>query len=64
MSHFESVQRSCTLSKCGFPLKLIGANPVSPFAVALYGFTGLFLYPFSGLIATPALGGMLLEISP
>jgi hypothetical protein len=44
-------------------LKLIGANPASPFAVALYGFTGLFLYPFTGLIATPVLGGMLLEIS-
>ena len=25
-----------------FVLKLIGANPASPFAVALYGFTGLF----------------------
>jgi hypothetical protein len=24
-----------------FVLKLIGANPASPFAVALYGFTGL-----------------------
>jgi hypothetical protein len=46
-----------------FVLKLIGANPASPFAVALYGFTGLFLYPFSGLIGTPAMGGMVLEIS-
>ena len=46
-----------------FVLKLIGANPASPFAVALYGFTGLFLYPFAGLIGTPAAGGMELEIS-
>ena len=46
-----------------FILKLIGANPASPFAVALYGFTGLFLYPFAGLIGTPAAGGMVLEIS-
>ena len=46
-----------------FVLKLIGANPASPFAVALYGFTGLFLYPFANLIGTPAMGGMELEIS-
>jgi hypothetical protein len=44
-----------------FVLKLIGANPASPFAVALYGFTGLFLYPFATLIGTPAMGGMVLE---
>jgi hypothetical protein len=46
-----------------FVLKLIGANPASPFAVVLYGFTGLFLYPFAGLIGTPAAGGMVMEIS-
>ena len=46
-----------------FVLKLIGANPASPFAAALYGFTGLFLFPFAGLIGTPAAGGMVLEIS-
>jgi len=46
-----------------FVLKLIGANPANPFAVALYGFTGLFLYPFAGLIGTPAMGGMVLEVS-
>ena len=44
-------------------LKLIGANPASPFAVFLYGFTGFFLLPFAGLTATPAAGGMVLEIS-
>ena len=46
-----------------FVLKLIAANPASPFAVALYGFTGLFLFPFAGLIGTPAAGGMVLEVS-
>ncbi len=46
-----------------FVLKLIGANPASPFAVVLYGFTGLFLFPFTGLIGTPAAGGMVLEVS-
>ena len=46
-----------------FVLKLIGANPASPFAAALYGFTGLFLYPFATLIGTPAAGGMVMEIS-
>ena len=44
-------------------LKLIGANPASPFAVFIYGFTSLFLFPFKGLTATPAAGGMVLEIS-
>lgn len=44
-------------------LKLIGANPDSPIAVYLYGFTGLFLLPFEGLTGTPASGGMVLEIS-
>jgi YGGT family len=46
-----------------FVLKLIAANPASPFAAVLYGFTGLFLFPFAGLTATPAAGGMVLEIS-
>ena len=46
-----------------FILKLIGANPANPFAAALYGFTGLFLFPFAGLIGTPAAGGMVLEVS-
>jgi hypothetical protein len=46
-----------------FVLKLIGANPSSPIAVFIYGFTGLFLFPFAGLIGTPALGNMVLEVS-
>jgi hypothetical protein len=44
-------------------LKLIGANPDSPIAVFIYGFTSLFLFPFVGLTATPAAGGMVLELS-
>src|SRR5512145_1613661 len=39
-------------------LKLIAANPASPIAVLIYGFTDLFLFPFVGLTATPAVGGM------
>jgi hypothetical protein len=46
-----------------FVLKLIGDNPASPFAAVLYGFTDLFLFPFAGLIGTPAAGGMVMEIS-
>jgi hypothetical protein len=45
-----------------FFLKLIAANPESPIAVLIYGFTGLFLFPFAGLTVTPAAGGMVLEI--
>jgi len=46
-----------------FGLKLIGANPASPFAVFIYGFTGLFLFPFAGLTGTPAADGMVLEFT-
>ena len=34
-------------------LKLIAANPNSPIAALIYGFTDLFLFPFAGLTATP-----------
>ncbi len=44
-------------------LKLIGANPASPFAEFIYGFTSLFLLPFTGLVASPAVGDLVLEIS-
>ena len=43
-------------------LKLIAANPANMFASLLYAFTDLFLFPFAGLIRTPAAGGMVLEI--
>ena len=52
-----------TLLALRFGLKLIGANPDSPIAVLIYGFTSLFLFPFTGLTGTPAAGGMVLEIS-
>ena len=43
-------------------LKLIAANPASPFADMVYRFTDLFLWPFAGLTATPSAQGMVLEI--
>ena len=43
-------------------LKLIGANPEAPFAMLVYAFTGLFLWPFSGLTSSPSANGMVLEI--
>ena len=46
-----------------FALKLIGANAASPIAWFIYGFTSMFLWPFSGLTATPSVGNMVLEIS-
>ena len=46
-----------------FMLKLLGANPANPFATLLYNSTGVFLVPFVGLTATPAVSGMVLEIS-
>ena len=43
-------------------LKMMGANPASPFAVLIYGFTDIFLWPFFGLTRTPAANGMVLEV--
>jgi len=44
-------------------LKLIGANPESPIVALIYGLTFMFLFPFEGLVASPTVGGMVLEIS-
>jgi hypothetical protein len=44
-------------------LKLIGANPDSLFAAFIYNFSYIFLFPFEGLIGTPAAGGVVLELS-
>jgi hypothetical protein len=44
-------------------LMLIGANPNSPIVALIYGFTYLFLFPFTGLIGSPTAGNMVLEIS-
>jgi len=46
-----------------FMLKLLGANPANPFATLLYNATGVFLVPFVGLTATPAVAGAVFEIS-
>ena len=42
---------------------LIGANPDSPIVALIYGFTYLFLFPFTGLIGSPTAGNMVLELS-
>jgi len=44
-------------------LKLIGANPESPIVALIYGFTYIFLFPFEGLINSPASGNFVLELS-
>lgn len=44
-------------------LLLIGANPASPFAAFIYNLSALLLLPFAGLVGSPAMGGMVLEIS-
>ncbi len=43
-------------------LKLIAANPASPFANFVYRMTELFLAPFAGLTVSPAAEGAVLEI--
>lgn len=44
-------------------LKLIGANPASPIVALIYGFTYLFLFPFEGVVGSPTMGAMILELS-
>ena len=44
-------------------LKLIAANPDNPFAKLVYTLSGLFVFPFLGLVPAPAAGGAVLEIS-
>lgn len=44
-------------------LKLIGANPDSPIVAVIYGFTYLFLFPFTGLVSSPTTGNFVLELS-
>jgi hypothetical protein len=44
-------------------LMLIGANPDNPIVALIYGFTSLFLFPFTGLIGSPTVGNMVLELS-
>jgi hypothetical protein len=44
-------------------LKLIGANPEILFAFAIYNVSYIFLFPFEGLVATPAAGRAVLELS-
>jgi hypothetical protein len=42
---------------------LFGANSASPIVTLIYGFTGLFLFPVIGLISTPTVGNMALDLS-
>jgi hypothetical protein len=44
-------------------LKIIGANPATPFVDLVYGFTSLFLWPFFGVVPEPSTGPMVLEVS-
>jgi hypothetical protein len=44
-------------------LLLIGANPESPIVAMIYGLTGLFLFPFTGLISSPSAGNFVFELS-
>lgn len=44
-------------------LMLVGANPGSPVVALIYGITSLFLFPFTGLIGSPTIGGFVLELS-
>lgn len=44
-------------------LKLMGANPANPFAIFIYNFSDVFVAPFAGLLAAPAAGGSVLELS-
>jgi len=44
-------------------LSLIGANPAAFFSQVIYGVTDVFLWPFAGLTANPAVGAFVLEVT-
>lgn len=44
-------------------LKLLGANTETPIVSLIYGLTGIFLFPFTGLIGSPTTGAIELELS-
>lgn len=44
-------------------LKLIGANPITPIVAFIYGFTNLFLIPFTGMVRSLTAGNMEVEFS-
>jgi len=44
-----------------FPLKLMAANPVNPFASLIYFVTSPFLWMFQGLTRTPSFEGIEIE---
>ena len=46
-----------------FVLHLIAANAASGFTQFIYGVSGLFVAPFSGLVGTPTAGGTTFEVT-
>lgn len=52
-----------TLITLRIVLMLVGANPNSPIVALIYGVTYLFLFPFVGLVNSPAYGSMVFELS-
>ncbi|MGE5601683.1 MAG: YggT family protein [Nitrososphaerales archaeon] len=46
-----------------FVLRLLGANPKSGFASAIYGITAPFMAPFVGLFGQPSAGGSVVEFN-
>ena len=44
-------------------LMLIGANPATPFTAFVYQLSELFLWPFRNIVANPAFGSSVLEIT-
>lgn len=44
-------------------LMLIGANPATPFTAFIYQLSELFLWPFRNIVANPAFGNSVLEIT-
>ncbi|MBN2502930.1 MAG: YggT family protein [Anaerolineales bacterium] len=43
-------------------LRMIAANPNNAFAALVYGLSELFVWPFTGITATPAAEGFVLDI--
>jgi Trk-type K+ transport system membrane component len=53
----------CVLLAARFVLLLLGANPASPFVSFIYGLSGVFALPFTGIFGEPSFNASVLEWS-
>ena len=63
---YLSIEARRLLNEAGFPdAAIVASNDLDENLIAslIFGFTDLFLFPFTGLINSPTTGNMVLELS-